>query len=83
VSGCPGTFTPGTIDIGVGNPGGSFSYTPADMATLPSGSIFTRKKSCTGHLEVLDGETWNTDGVLYNTDQLYRVVVDEETAACV
>jgi hypothetical protein len=53
------------------------------MGTLPSGGVFIRKKSCTGHLEVLDGETWSTDGVLYDTDQLYRVVVDGDTAACV
>ena len=82
--GCPGAFTLNPIIVGIGNPGGSsFTYTPADMATHPSGGIFIRKKSCTGHLEVLDGETWSTNGVLYDTDQLYRVVVDGDTAACI
>lgn len=81
---CPGSSTVTTLTVGIGNPGGSsFTYTPADMATRPSGGVIIKKKSCTGHLEVLDGETWNTDGVMYDTEQLYRIVVDGSDSACV
>ena len=53
------------------------------MATHPSGGIvIIKKKSCTGHIEVLDGELWNTDGVMYDTEQLYRIVVDGSNPAC-
>lgn len=79
----PGTFNLDNLLIGIGNPGGNFSYTPADMATHPSGGIIIKKKSCTGHLEVLDGEVWNRDGVMYDTEQLYRVVVDGTNPACI
>jgi hypothetical protein len=53
------------------------------MATQPSGGIvIIKKKSCTGHIEVLDGENWTTDGVMYDTEQLYRVVVDGTDPVC-
>lgn len=81
---CPGTSTITTLTVGVGNPGGStFTYTPADMATRPSGGVIIKKKSCTGYLEVQDGENWNTDGVMYDMEQLYRVVVDGSDPVCV
>jgi hypothetical protein len=80
----PGTFSITNLLIGIGNPGGntSFTYTPPDMATHPSGGIILKKKSCTGHLEVQDGESWSTDGVMYDTEQLYRIVVDGSNPAC-
>jgi hypothetical protein len=53
------------------------------MGTLPSGGVFIRKKSCTGHLEVFDGGAWSTNGVLYDTEQLYKIVVDGDSPACI
>jgi hypothetical protein len=58
---------------------------PGPVITQPGGgTIITRKKTCTGYLEVWNGQTWTNNGdiILYDQPHTYRVVVRDTDPVC-
>ena len=58
---------------------------PGPVITQPGGgTIITRKKACTGYLEVWNGIEWTNNGdiILYDQPHTYRVVVRDTDPVC-
>ena len=58
---------------------------PGPIITQPGGgTVITRKKACTGYLEVWNGIEWTNNGdlILYDEAYTYRVVVRDNDPVC-